>query len=90
MVIHDSEEKRFYKRVDGKEAELSYIVESEDVLNYKSTYTPHELRGKGLAGEITQAALKYALDHNKKVNPGCPYVREYIARHPEFEILLVD
>lgn len=87
-IKHDTEKKRFYAEVKGKEAELTYKIESADILNYNSTFTPPELRGQGIAGQITKAALDYAKANDKKVKPGCPYVREYITRHPQYQSLL--
>jgi len=88
-VKHDQEKKRFFVEVEGKEAELTYIVESDNVLNYKSTFTPTELRGKGLAGEVTKAALEFAKQNSKKVKPSCSYVRDYVDKHSEYQNLVV-
>ncbi len=87
-VQHNPEKRRFFVEVEGKEAELTYQDMGDDVLNYSSTFTPPELRGKGLAGQVTKAALEYAKDNNKKVTPGCPYVATYIERHPEYKSLI--
>ena len=87
-VQHDMDKKRFYIEVEGKQVELTYQVESDGHLNYNSTFTPPELRGQGLAGQVTKAALQFAQVNKKKVEPSCPYVADYIKRHPEFQDLL--
>ncbi len=87
-VQHNTEKKRFFVEVEGKEAELTYQDMGDGVLNYSSTFTPPELRGKGLAGQVTKAALEFAKANNKKVKPGCPYVATYIERHPEYKSLV--
>ncbi len=89
-IQHDKEKQRFFVKIDNKEAELTYKKVEDNVLNFDSTFTPEELRGQGLAGKITKAALEYAQAHNLKVIPGCPYVEKYIEKHSEFESILAD
>lgn len=87
MVIeHQMDRHRFVGKIDGHEAELTYrITASPQVWDYNHTYTPHELRGRGIAEKITQYALDYARAHDIKVIPGCPYVKYFFENHPEYQ-----
>ena len=38
--------------------------------------------GRGLGSELTRAALDDARDRGMKVRPLCPFVVDYIAKHP--------
>ena len=87
-VLHDKDNQTFYVEIEGQKSVLNYREESPGVLNYFRTYTPESLRGQGLAGQVTRAALEYAAKENLKVFPGCPYVLNYIEKHPEFKPLL--
>ena len=87
-VKHDPEKKRFFLEKDGFEAELTYKEINSDTWDFNSTFTPPELRGQGLAGQVTQVSLDTAREMNKKVLPSCPYVKSYIERHPEYKDLL--
>lgn len=89
-VNHDQQKRRFFVEVEGKEAELTYSVESDNVLNFGSTFTPPELRGQGLANKVTKAALEFAKENNKKVKPSCSYVRSYVERHAEYQDLVAN
>jgi predicted GNAT family acetyltransferase len=52
------------------------------------TETPPQARGRGLASRLTAAVLGIARDRGLKVVPRCPFVRAYLAKHPEFRDLL--
>lgn len=86
-VIHDSEQKRFYSIVEDQTALLDYKVIDAQTLKYYHTFVPPQLRGKKIAAEIVKSALDYAKANNFKVIPTCPYVKKYIARHPEYQDL---
>ena len=59
-----------------------------DTLHMVHTEVPPEARGRGIAGEVVQAALDYAAGNRLKVMPLCSYVRGYMRRHPETQALL--
>ena len=86
-VIHDIENQKFYAIVDGLESHLEY-VKRDKVLNLNHTYVPNELRGKGIAGKLVEAALTFVQENKLKIIPSCSYVAEYIRRHKEYEELL--
>ncbi|HEY3259270.1 MAG TPA: GNAT family N-acetyltransferase, partial [Pseudonocardiaceae bacterium] len=43
-----------------------------------------EFGGRGLAGQLVQHALDDTRRRGLAVLPFCPYVRGFIARHPEY------
>ena len=53
------------------------------------TQVPKEMEGRGIAGRVAQTALEFARTEGLAVVPACPYVAGYIARHPEYEDLVV-
>ncbi len=59
-----------------------------DTLHMVHTEVPRDARGRGIAGEVVQAAIDYADGNGLKVMPLCSYVRGYMARHPETHRLL--
>ena len=60
------------------------------VVGRSSTHTvvPLALEGHGIAGRLARAALDYARDRGLSVVPLCPYVADYIGKHPEYEDLV--
>ncbi len=85
-VQHDPESGRFYLEADGGEARLSYRRDG-DVLDFVSTFTSPELRGRGLAAEVVRAGFEYAEAEGKKVRPSCPYVDTFLRRNPQYREL---
>ncbi|MBT8385898.1 MAG: N-acetyltransferase [Ignavibacteria bacterium] len=83
----DVEQNRFVSYVEGYEAVVEYTLKG-NVIDLYRTFTPPELRGKGVAGKIVKYALEHAKNNNLKVIPTCSYVRVYIERHKNYKELL--
>lgn len=86
-VKNDTSGNRFFLEIEGDEVYLMYD-ESKNVIDLYSTYTPPQLRGKGLAAEVVKAALEYAKEKKIKVIPSCWYVRKFIDQNPEYQSLV--
>lgn len=87
-IIHDILKQKFYIGIDNQECHLEYAKDN-NVINLIHTFVPHNLRGKGIAGELVKATLTYAQENSIKVIPSCSYVAAYIQRHKEYEPLVV-
>jgi uncharacterized protein len=59
-----------------------------DTMHLVHSEVPWELEGRGIAGELVQAALDHAAANGLKVIPQCSYVRAYMRRHPDTHHLL--
>ena len=79
-VIHNTAHNRFEVALEGrKRAELTYILKPK-TLTITHTYVPPAFEGRGIAGELTKAALNYAVNEGLEVIPLCSYAVRYIAR----------
>ncbi len=87
-VKHDKENERFVAEVEGDKAYLSYNI-INDKIDFSSTYTPPESRGKGIAKIIVEYAFNYARENNLKVIPTCSYVQAFVKRNDKYKNLLV-
>lgn len=85
-VKHETENSRFVTVVDGFEAFVEYELKEDKLILYH-TFTPHELRGRGIAGKVVRFALNYARENNLKVIPTCSYVSAYMQKHSEYSDL---
>jgi hypothetical protein len=47
------------------------------------TVTLPELRGRGLADRLVAHVVEDAAAQGVRLDPRCPYVRDWMARHPE-------
>lgn len=86
-VINDKQGSRFVLSVEGNEVYVLY-TEDKDTVELYSTYTPPQLRGKGLASVVVKAALEYAKEKKLKVVPACWYVRKFIEENQEYQGLV--
>ena len=82
-VIHHPDQSRFEATVDGLVSVLDYRRDG-GVITMTHTGVPPQLRGRGVAGKLTAAALDYARANGLKVVPACSYVAAYVDRHPEY------
>lgn len=87
-VVHDVERRRFRLEVDGHEAYLAYRREAPDRVNFAHTFTPPELRGRGIASVVVKRGLEWARESGTSIKAGCPYVSSYLERHPEYADLV--
>jgi predicted GNAT family acetyltransferase len=52
------------------------------------TLVPEAIGGRGVAADLTRAALETARANGWKVVPMCSYAVTYLRRHPEYNDLL--
>ena len=89
-IIHDEARHRFTHERDGLTSYLSYRRLDEHTVDFASTYSPPELRGRGIAARIVKHALEWADSQGLKVVPTCWFVAEYIEREPSWQRLLAS
>ena len=52
------------------------------------TEVPPALQHQGLADTLARISLEYARSHSLRVKVICPFVKAFLARHPEFQDLV--
>lgn len=87
QISHDSERQCFEAWVDGHRCELDYRRDAER-LTITHTGTAPALRGRGLAAELVEHALRWAAPLGLQLLPACSYVQVYIERHRHWQRLL--
>ncbi|MEJ5285187.1 MAG: GNAT family N-acetyltransferase [Brevinematales bacterium] len=81
-IYHDKENHSFYAIVEGLKCVVDYDVCGE-IIEIYHTYVPESLRGRGIAGELTDAVSKYAIENNLKIKPICSYAVSFYRRNFE-------
>ena len=81
---HDASQQRFEVRTDEGVAFLTY-ERRDGRLVVMHTEVPSTLEGRGIGGQLVQAAVAFATQEQLKVLPLCPFARTYLRRHPELE-----
>jgi predicted GNAT family acetyltransferase len=88
QVRHDEVAHRFLGETPSGTAVLAYAPAGDGRLDLYSTYVPPPERGRGLGGELVQAAVAYAREHGCRIIPTCWYVAAWLGAHPEHRDLL--
>ncbi len=78
---------RYEAHVDGRLAVVDYRRVGGRI-TYTHTEVPDELEGQGIAGKMAHVALDDARAQRLEVVPQCPYIADYIERHPEYQDLV--
>ena len=86
-VIHNEEAQRFEMLVDGRRALTTYRRFPGRVV-LVHTEVPQPLEGHGLAAKLARFALDFARVNHLRVVPLCPYVSNFIRKHPEYQDLV--
>ena len=85
-IVHNTAASRFETTVDGLTCVAAYH-RSGDVIDMHHTGVPRALEGRGIAAALVRAALAWVAAEGLKVRPSCSYVRGYLQRHPEAQVL---
>lgn len=82
-VIQDAERHRFQADFPEGRGILIYRDAGPGVINLWHTEVDPALRGRGVANALARAAFDYARKNSLRVIPTCPFVQEWLKRHPE-------
>jgi predicted GNAT family acetyltransferase len=87
-LIKNTGADRYELHLDGHQVSLASYYERDNVVVLPHTETDPAYGGKGYAGQLVKFALDDIRAQERKVDPACPYVADYIAKHPEYADLL--
>ena len=87
-VTKNAEEQRFETSVEGQLAVIEYEMMGDSVIDFVHTEVPVALEGRGIADHMAHEVLEYARNQGLAVIPQCPFVADYISRHPEYQSLV--
>jgi uncharacterized protein len=78
---------RFEADDDGVLAVANYRL-ADNLITFTHTEVPPQARGHGVASLLIAAALETARARGLKVVARCAFVRDFLAKHPEYHDLL--
>jgi|GEM_PF-5435984 len=79
IILHDIELSIFVVTHDGQQSYLRY-VETKNTFDILSTQVASAHRGRGVAAELNESAIKYAESKNLQVIATCSYTATYVQR----------
>lgn len=87
-IVNNEAEHRYEIRVDGGLAGFAAYRVRPDALVL--THTEVFTEGQGLGGRLVRGALDDVRANGHRIVPLCPFVTAYVARHPEYQDLIVS
>jgi uncharacterized protein len=89
-VVDRPDRRRYEIEVDGARAGLlSYrLDETAGVITHRHTEIDPAYGGRGLGSRLVRYALDDARRRRLAVTPVCPFVADFIQRHPEYSDLV--
>jgi predicted GNAT family acetyltransferase len=88
QVTDNPDKARFEIVADGELAGFTQYYLRDGQIVFTHTETDDRFRGHGLGGHLVQAALDAARERHLAVLPYCPFVKSWIASHPEYADLI--
>lgn len=89
-ITDDAESRRYVIRVDGRRAGLLQYRLHPELIELVHTEIYEEFEGRGLGGQLISFALEDARERGLAVLPFCPFVNDYIQRHPQYVDLVPE
>jgi predicted GNAT family acetyltransferase len=87
-LVNDAAHHRYLFRVDGEVAGfVEYRFAGDERIVLTHTEVDERFEGHGVGSRIAKAVLDDARSHGWQVVPRCPFIAEYIQRHPEYDDL---
>jgi len=87
QIRHNPALHRFELDVEGGMA-LAFYRLADGVMTFTHTEVPAALRGRGIGSQMMHAVLQDVRAQGLKVVPRCPFVVDFIDRHPAYADLL--
>lgn len=88
VVRNAPDQQRYEIVVDGEVAGYSEYHDHSGRRSFTHTVVEPAYEGQGLASTLVRAALDDTREHGLAVLPYCPYVREWLTRHPDYADLV--
>lgn len=89
--VRDNPEKSRYEVVvDGEVAGFTNYEVQPDGIAFIHTEAGEQYGGQGLASRLVKFELDDSRARDRSVFPYCPFVRGYIAKHPEYRELVPE
>ena len=91
IAVRRNDGKHQYEaHLNGQRVGISQFRPSPGRITFNHTEVEPEFEGKGVGSTLAKRALDDVRARGEKVVAQCPFVKEYIERHPAYADLLAD
>jgi predicted GNAT family acetyltransferase len=87
-LLNNVEQQQYELHLDGVRVSLASYRERDGVTVIPHTETLPAYGGRGLAGRLVAFALDDLRSRGRKVEPACPFVADFLRKHPSYQDLL--
>jgi predicted GNAT family acetyltransferase len=90
VSIRDDPDQHRFEAVDesGQVAGVAAYVRHDDRVVITHTVVDDAFEGRGIGSTLARSALDAIRAEGLKVEPRCPFVRDWIERHPDYADLV--
>jgi predicted GNAT family acetyltransferase len=88
-VVPNPEESRYEIHVGGVRAGLTHYRTTAEAIVFDHTEVDDAYEGQGLGGQLARGALDDVRAKGQKVVAECPFIKGWIARHEDYQDLLL-
>lgn len=87
-IRDNAPESQYEIYVDGQLAGFMTYKLTAETFTAIHTEVDDDYEGQGLASQLVKQVLQDVRDAGLSLKPSCPFVREYVERHPEYADLV--
>jgi predicted GNAT family acetyltransferase len=89
IVTDNADKNRFeIHMADGRLAGFAQYVPGDGVRDFNHTVVRDGFEGQGIGGKLARGALDATRADGLKVIDSCPFIKGWIAKHPDYQDLL--
>lgn len=89
-IVDNRDEDRYELRIGGELAGIVQYRSRDDRIGLIHTEIDRDFEGQGLASRLIRHTLDDARARGLSVLPYCPFVKDYIRRHPDYLALVPE
>jgi predicted GNAT family acetyltransferase len=87
-VVRNDKKHQYEAHLNGQRVGLSRFRLDDGTVVFTHTEVDPELEGKGVGSTLAKRALDDVRARGERVVAECPFIKEYIERHPAYADLL--
>jgi predicted GNAT family acetyltransferase len=84
-IVRDDTARRYELKVGGVRAGVAMFVATPGRTVFTHTIVQPEFEGRGLGSRLARFVLDDTIARGDRIVPKCPFIAEYLSRHPEYE-----
>ena len=88
-IVDNAERSRFEIHVDGELAGFTVYRQRPGIVDLVHTEIGDAFEGRGLGGQLARGALDQVRASGRQVVATCPFIKGWIAKHEDYQDLLV-